>query len=498
MDVTQEKNLTNKEVLGYSFYSVASMLGMITFTFLNMFYPIIGMNMTLFSTALLVARIGDFVITLFVGPIMEKVKLKFGGGKYRPWLFIFQFVIYFGMVLLFSDPVPGNDVVHFIVVVVGSLMVNTSMSFIVTAQFGIIPQMAGASAVDRNRLTAWNYRAMTLGQVLTSATGAFVLTWVGTIVAPPLNYLAMTAVFALFYFVGIGVLRATAKPYDIVADDAPQGMSMPQVTLADMAKAVTTNSQLLIYLLAQTIAFIGLMAMMNVMIYYWQMLVPYTHGVEPLAAFPGLFTLGNTITTIGSFIFALIGPSIGLKLGGKAKAMWIGLLIAALSGLLNFFFGAGMWALYVAISMLGTFSAALYSGFGVNYALDCGEYGLWKTGQDHRLVIMSMTNMPMKISAIIGGLVLYGLAFIGFDAEAFSAAFYSNAVPAFIDDTFVTGFMFLLCIVPMICNLIAAALMAFAYKIKDEDAALYAKENMEKMGAMGIPPLGPPEEEGNA
>ena len=492
-DITQQKNLSQKEVLGYGFYMFAGTVAAITFAFLNMFWPERGFDMALFSTALLVSRIVDFVVTLFIGPIMEKVKLTIGGGRYRPWLFVFQFVAYIGVVICFFDP--GSTGLRFLVVVIGSILVNAAMGFISVALFGILPQMAGASAVDRNRLTAWNYRLMTAATVVTSLGGAYILTWIGYVVPYPYNYLVMTAAFALFYFLGVAVIRGVSKPYDIRLEDMAGGMSMPSVSLKDMAKAVATNGQLLIYLLANTIAFTGLMAMFNIMIYYWRLIVPYTHGIAMDAAFPGLYTIGNTLTTLASLVFSLFGPQLGIKMNSKARAMWVGLLFAVVSGVLNFFFGAGMWALYIAIGMLATFGASLYSGFGINYALDCGEYGFWKTGQDNRLVIMSMTNMPMKISGIIGGLILYALYAIGYDAEVANYSIYVlGELPGFVDDLFVTNFMILLVLVPAACNLVAAALMAFAYKIKDADAARYAAENMERMQAMGMgmPPMGPP------
>ena len=492
MDAVQEKRLTNKEIMGYAFSGLASMFGMITFGFLNMFYPMIGMDMNLFSTALLVARVVDFFVTLFVGGIMEKVKLRIGGGKYRPWLFVGQFVFYFGMVLLFADPVPGNDLVHFIIVVVGSILVNTTMSFIATAQFGIIPAMAGSSADDRNSLTIWSYRMMTFGSIFTSASGAYILAFIGSIFPPPLNYTIMTAIFGLFYFIGVAVLRGISKPYDIVVD-TPVGMAGPSVSVGDMVKAVTTNGQLLILLLVNTLSMIGMMAMMNVMIYYWQLIVPFTHNVAMAVSFPGLFTLGNTISTVASSVFAIFGPMLGTKVG-KRNAIFLGLLGSFVSGVLNFFFGGKMWVLYVCISMIGTFAAALFAGFGINYALDCGEYGLWKTGQDHRLVIMSMTNMPMKIAAIIGGFILYALAAIGFDSNAVQMSAMTGELPAFLTDDFVTAFMFCMCMIPAVLNLLAALLIKFAYKITDEDAARYAKENMDRMmaaggfGGFGAPP----------
>jgi len=98
-----ERKITGGEVFGYSFYMFAAMFGMLTFAYMNMFYPGIGMPMALFSTALLIARIIDFVITLFVGAIIEKFTPKLGSGKYRPWLLIGEFLIYGGMVLLFID-----------------------------------------------------------------------------------------------------------------------------------------------------------------------------------------------------------------------------------------------------------------------------------------------------------------------------------------------------------------------------------------------------------
>ena len=477
----QDRTLTNTELVGYCASSLATMVGMISFMFLSLYWPMVGMNMNLYSTALLVARIFDFFVTLFVGGIMEKVKLTIGGGKYRPWLLVFQFGAYAGMVLLFFDPVPGNETVHFIVVAVASILLNTSSSFIATARFGLVPLLAGSKAENRTRLTTWGYRTMTFTSIFTSASGAYIAAGIGMIFKPPLNYTVMTVCFGLFYLVGIAIVRAIAKPYDIRSEETG-GFGAPQVSVSDMVKAVTTNSQLLVLLLCNTLSGIGMMAMMGLMMYYWQLIVPYTHNIPISTSFPGLYTLASTISTIASTVFAMIGPAIGTKIG-KRNAIVVGMLGSALSSTLNFFLGARFWAFYIGISMIATFSASVFAGFGINYALDCGEYGLWKTGQDHRLVIMSMTNMPMKISSIIGGSTLYILTAIGFDAVAFGQALGQGQIAPFVDDKFVTSFMALMCLTPAAFNCMAGLLMRFAYKITDADAARYAKENMERMMA---------------
>ena len=498
MDNIHDRTLTNKELIGYCASSLATMVGMISFMFMSLYWPMVGMDMNLYSTALLVSRVFDFFVTLFVGGIMEKVKLTIGGGKYRPWLLVFQFFVYAGMVMLFFDPVPGNETVHFIVVTVGSILLNTASSFVATAQFGLTPLLAGSKAENRTRLTTWGYRTMTFTSIFTSASGAYIAAGLGMFFAPPLNYTVMTIGFGVFYLVGVGLIRAIAKPYDVVSEE-PSAFGAPKVSVGDMVKAVTTNSQLLVLLLTNTLSGIGMMTMMGLMMYYWQLIVPYTHHIPISTSFPGLYTIGSTISTVASTIFAMIGPAIGNKVG-KRNGIVIGMLGSALSSLLCFFFGAGSWALYIGISMIATFSSSVFAGFGINYALDCGEYGLWKTGQDHRLVIMSMTNMPMKISGIIGGATLYILTAIGFDAVAFGQAMMQGQVAAFVDDKFVTAFMALMCLTPAAFNLMAGLLMRFAYKITDEDAARYARENMERMmaaggfGGFGAPPEAPAEE----
>ena len=111
----------------------------------------------------------------------------------------------------------------------------------------------------------------------------------------------------------------------------------------------------------------------------------------------------------------------------------------------------------------------LFIGFGVNYFLDCGEYGYYKTGKDNRAIAMSMYNIPMKIGFMLGGSIAsYGLAFLGFEAGMVMT------------ESFINRYMFLIGVVPAVLVAIAALIIHFGYKITDEDAAAYAKANMER------------------
>ncbi|MCL2631984.1 MAG: MFS transporter [Coriobacteriia bacterium] len=481
IDVTQQKNLRPSQLLGYTAYTFFAGLGANTWSFRNMYYALIGMDLNLLTTVGLVCGLFDLPFTTVIGGVIEKVRLKIGGGgKYRPWLHIFTAVLSFGIIITFTDFIPGNEALHFTTALVGLVCVAFSMTVVANSQFGIIPLMAGASTVDRTRITTWNYRTQAVTSICTSMTSAYILTWFGTKFALPVNYTVMALCFGGFYIIGGQILRRTAKPFDLPEQSTPGGPERPKVKAIDMVRAVTGNSQLLIYLSANMLNQLGTMTNMNMIIYFWQMIIPYTHGIAPSASFPAMYTITQTVGTLCTLAFSMVGPEVGKRLG-KKKALWIGMLGSTLSGVLNYFFGASYWLRFMAFTLIITLSNSLWTGFGINYALDCGEYGYWKTGQDNRLVVMSMNNVPSKIAGIVGGALMYALAAIGFDSAQVKAA--AGGIPAFVNDTFVRKFMFLMVGLAAICRFCAFLLIRFGYKITDEDAKMYAAENQARKEA---------------
>ena len=118
---------------------------------------------------------------------------------------------------------------------------------------------------------------------------------------------------------------------------------------------------------------------------------------------------------------------------------------------------------------IGGGAVYMFTGFGVNYFVDCGEYHLYKTGKDTRMIAIAMYSVPMKIGMMLGGAVAtYGLAMIGYHAGI-------TVTPEF-----QTDFMILLAVIPAVLVLIGALIMQFGYKITDEDAAMYAAENAKR------------------
>jgi Na+/melibiose symporter-like transporter len=348
------------------------------------------------------------------------------------------------------------------IVVVAYLLVNTLYSFVTTVQYGVLSLLSGPSMDNRNRLAIAAVRFMTLATVLTSATSAPIRNFIAGIVGSTrYTYVILGAFYGIFYIGGMALLSSLAKPYDQPVSSKATGR--PKVTVKDMVRCVVTNQQLIIYLISGTLYFIGLFAPMQMVAYYYIYILN-----DPKLL---LMALAMTITTLFSLVSTMIGPKIGLRLGRK-KARFAGQLFSGISALCIIFFAAHHVAVYIAIMCFAGFASSLYSGFGVSYIIDCGEYGYWKSGIDNRIVTNSLMNIPMKISQFVGGsLGLYGLAFIGWKTGM-------EVTPEF-----TRKFMILLGGLPAVCYFLAALMTLFLYKIDDKEAALYAKENAERAAA---------------
>ena len=177
--------------------------------------------------------------------------------------------------------------------------------------------------------------------------------------------------------------------------------------------------------IAYTIYYIGLYVISGLGTYY------FTYIVGDFMK----MSVSMTITMITGFIASLIMPKLGGKLG-KKKAFVTALVVYALAYACVFFIG-GNWPFYTLCGAIGGGAVYLFSSFGANYFVDCGEYHLHKTGKDTRTIAITMYSVPMKIGMALGGAIAtYGLAFIGYHAGMT------------IDGAFQTKFMFLLSIIP--------------------------------------------------
>ncbi len=460
-EVIMKTPLTSKEINLYSLYGFTTMIGIIV----PMNYIMIFMTDHLLIEAALVgsilgiARIIDFVIGFTAGGIIEKVHMKW--GKYRSWVVVMRWVVWAGCTLMFVNTSTLPLGIKAVISIIGYLGLHGSMDFLAVSQYGILAQMAGPSIDDRNRLSIKNGQYFAAGNIAVSLAALPAILFLTYYVGPATAYLLVSSAFAAVFVIGSTILLKVSKPYD-TEEMRKLAPGAPKITAGDMIKSIFTNGQLLVIILTQIIYTTGMMGMSMIMAYYFM----YVLGNY------ALMTVGMTATTIFALFGSVLGPKIGLKLGRK-KAIVVGLFCAAVSSTCMIFFGKISLVVYIIISCVTSFATYLYMGFGINYILDAGEYGFYKTGKDNRAVAMSMSNMPMKIALALGGVIAgFGLSAIGYVPGATQSA------------TFMNNFMYLFGGIPAICYLVGSLVMLLGYKITEEDALKYASENAARVAAM--------------
>jgi Na+/melibiose symporter-like transporter len=413
----------------------------------------------LMGTILLVGRVADLLVCTVAGGIIQGVNMKW--GKYRSWLIILKYVIFAGYILLFFNTNAFSFPVKVLFILVGYMAINASLNFAATSSFGILAAIAGPSLENRNKMSIWNTRFMVVGQLVASSCGLPLVNMMIPILGDVSAYSFVMALVGLVFFLGIKSISDVAKPYDQPLPAQQAGGPRPKVSLLDMAKAVVTNDQLLIFMFTQLCSYTAVFGILATLRSYYFMFI--------LGDF-NLLTPVMTAQTLIGLAAITVGPKVGMKLG-KKRALVVGMSFYALSGMLIFLFGATSVYAYVGLVAIGTLGNYFWVGFGANYTIDCGEYGYWKSGKDNRTVVMSMFNVPMKLAVLLGGTVgAFALAFIGYEP-----GFNPAEVPHFS-----RNFMFMFGCVPGILNAIGAVAFGLLYKISDTDAAKYARENAEK------------------
>jgi len=453
--------LKKSAVTAYAFYTVALTL----FSTVSMSYTNIYMtdyllySAALMGTTLLVGRIIDFIIGLLAGGIIEKSKLKW--GKYRSWTLICQFTAFAGTTLLFTNTSSLPTGAKVAVTIVAYILMHGSMDFLQPAQFGALSVLAGADMEARNLLSIRSAQAMAVASIVASASIIPMINFFTPIVGGANAYTVVAVLFGVLFIIGASYLAKTTAPYDL-PQTGEASSHAPTPTIGQMFKSVVTNNQLLVYLLSSSLMYIGMMLMQGAMAYY------FTYVLGDFL----LMSVAMTATTAFAVVASVIGPKIGIKLG-KKNAMVVGLLINTACLLAITFFARESLIIYIIISCINSLGMYVFSGFGPNYVIDAGEYHYYKTGIDNRALAMGLMNMPIKIGFMIGGtLAGYALQAIGYTAGMT------------VTSEFISKFMWIFTGIPSAFYLAGAIIMFLGYKITDEDAAMYAKANAERMAKM--------------
>ncbi len=454
MEVTSSK----KEIWTMGSYSLLTLAIMVGFMYLNTFATeVLLIPAATLAAALGIAKTIDFIVSLFAGAIIEKVKIG-NKGKNQTWLYYGRWVLAVMILLEVCNTSTAPMVVRVAVLSVSYTILNCLMNLIQTGYYGVLAAVAGANMANRNAMSINMTRQSTVITLICS----FIPTLVTVLPFGSWNYFVVALVFMIPMPWALGRISALADGKDPQVNKDASG---PTITVGDMIGTIVKNPQMLAAFVAFTVMYVATYMYQSNYTYYF---------IYVVGDFTKL-TVASLVAAVVGFVAAMIMPSVGAKLGKKNSCVFgfatfgIGLIILS-------FIAAKSWILYIICMAITAFGTYTYMPYMVLIFLDAGEYYLWKTGKDTRAIAAGLASPPMKIGMALGGTI--GLMLLS------STGYVAGFTP---DANWVNSFMRVTFMLPGIVFIVAAAIMAIFYRITDAEAAKYAKENAERMMA-NMPP----------
>ena len=449
-----EVTASKKEIWTMGSYSLLTLSIMVGFMYLNQFCTeVLQVPSAALATALLIGKTIDFVVSIFAGAIIEKVKLG-NKGKNQEWLSKGRWILAI-VIMLEVFPTSGPVWLRLLVMTAAYAVLNSLMNIIQTSYYGVVAAVAGPNPANRQAFNINMSRQATVITLITS----FIPTLVTALDFGKWNYFVVATAFMIPMPFALGAISKCADGKDVPVG---AGGSAHQVTAVDMFKALIENKYLLVLFVCHTIQYIGQFIFQGLMAYYW---------IYVVGNF-SMMTVANLIAAVASFVAAMIMPPIGQKLG-KKKAISIGYFLLPIVNFLMGWLGRyGYWYM-IGIQALNTFAMYTYTPFVMLTYMDAAEWHFNKTGKDTRGIAMGLASPPMKIGMALGGTIgLTLLANTGFDIPGVAGT--AEWIPKFMTITYW---------VPACFYLVLAILFVLLYRLSDEEAARCAQENYARLMA---------------
>jgi Na+/melibiose symporter-like transporter len=420
------------------------------------FYMTERMDITLIvmGTIMVVARVLDMLLGFVAGVVVQKLRLKL--GQFRTWLLVGPIVVAVGTTLcFFNAPLP--EMGKAVIVLVGYILYGGGMSFIQLAQNGLLAKIAGPDMNHRMTIAGRIVQGQNAGTIIGSMSILPLIMFIDARGAD--GYAIVQLIFAIIGVVFQLPLFFFTKEFD--SGEKPAGdAAEPAASVSGgaMIASVLKNGQLLILLLADTMRWAATMALFQLPAYF------FTYIAKDMSK----LTIALTIQSVLGFTASLFMPAIAKKTGKKGAGILAG-LFSVIAFLELAVFGLNGTTAYI-IALSGFIVAqALINSCGVNLYLDCGEYQLYKTGNDARTFIMSMYGIGIKLGFIISSVIVTALlSFSGYQASVVPGE------PGTVANLPLMAILF--GAIPAGLNLLYMLLM-LCYGITEEKSKFYAEEN---------------------
>jgi GPH family glycoside/pentoside/hexuronide:cation symporter len=390
----------------------------------------------------------DFIVSFFLGAIVEVVRLPW--GKYRSWLFVAPPVVTVTHMLMFSK-VSNNETVSAIIIVIGFIVSHLFWSLGEVATYGL-PLVMTEDPDQKTQLSLWGGRGSMANTLLFGVIAVPLITLFKNATGSSiLGYCLFGLFLCILYWIGFWWLAFSTKGCETNVVATPG--KKHENTLVPAIKSTLTNPNLLVMVIGIAATYCHLILQSSTMYYFFA----YSLGNGMMAAMGVFVSLVSAFRLGGSFIVPLF-----LKVfkGNKRTVYILGFALVAVFDFLAYILHLApipMLALILAGNFFGN-SACL--GLQMGLCMDCAVYSEYKSGKDVKGFVMSMINLSVKLGITVKSYILSSvLVAIGYSVTAADTSAYAG------------NFSFVFLMIPVIICIVAIIANLLGYHLNETKVA---------------------------
>lgn len=401
------------------------------------------------AMVLSVTGIIDFIISLFLGVIIETVKLPW--GKYRSWLLIAPPIVTVTLLLMFSK-VSSNDMVSAVVIIIGFVVSHIFWS-LGEAAWNAMPLAMTDDLDQRASLSLWGGRGSMGNTLLFGLIAVPIMTVFKNLTGSAIwGYALLGVVLGILYWIGFWWLFFTTKGCEETAADNPKG-ERPKSNLGTAFKGSFTNCHLLVTMLGVACTYCYMIMVSSTMYYFFT----YSLGGGGIMAFMGTFvTMISLMRLVGSILVPLY-----LKwFKGKKRSVYVMSFICyALFSVLAYILNLAPIPTLVLV-LIGTFFGCGNLAMQLGLFMDCAVYSEYTSGKEFKGFVMALMPFCVKLGITVKNFIVSGiLVNINYSATATDTSAYGPA------------FRFAFLIVPSIICVVYVVVNLLVYRLDEKKVA---------------------------
>lgn len=409
----------------------------------------VGFIMTLTS-------IIDCIWVPVTGWLIEKCNFKW--GKYRSWLLIGPPIMIFAYAMEFSR-ISSSMALAAGIVIVGFSIKTLAQDLAYSASVSLVSDLSN-DPEERMTLAARRGMFLSLGNVVFAIIALPIITFMAKITGSTvLGYTTAAILFAIINFVCYMVPFFVTKGISVSGNGGAENIQSgaqkkEKLSTVEMLKAVFTNPPLMALICGDSFRYLSNFLMAAAGFYYF---------VVVLGDLPAM-TVYLTVTRFAGLVGSLCANPIAKKMGKRMS--YIGSCILMAVGLAACYIFGNTLMIFIVIQIFVNFFMQISMSTLTAMFTDTVVYYEWKTGKDARGFIMSMLNVPIKVGALLRGVVLSaGLAAAGYVAE--QATYTAETVK---------GVSAVMNLYPAACLAACVVIIGIGYRLSDKKIQLMTGE----------------------